>query len=142
MSGAAEEDAPTSPTSPTSPDQPSALEDLEGGDAISDPTSAKAFVGGLMDAVVRIEVSDGRLITGQLWCFDQMKNIILLNCQETRPTAPGAEAEHRPLGPLVMVPGKHIVRIEAPRAQALAVVAQLQPKKKKPGQKPGPKPGQ
>merc|ERR1712100_672578 len=67
----------------------------------------------LMDTAVRVTISDGRLITGQLWCFDNVKNLILLNCQETRIIQ---ELEHhRPLGPLVMVPGKHITKIEASR---------------------------
>mmetsp|Transcript_91719 Transcript_91719/g.160249 ORF Transcript_91719/g.160249 Transcript_91719/m.160249 type:complete len:95 (+) Transcript_91719:74-358(+) len=67
-----------------------------------------------MDTAVRVSVSDGRLISGQLWCFDNLKNMILLNGQETR-ISQGMQ-EHRPLGPLVMVPGKHITKIEALKA--------------------------
>merc|ERR1719424_1853731 len=67
-----------------------------------------------MDTDVRVTISDGRLITGRMWCFDNVKNLILLNCEETR-IVQGLE-HHRPLGPLVMVPGKHIVKIEASRS--------------------------
>merc|ERR1719503_51865 len=89
--------------------------------AVEDPPAAKRFVRNLMDTMVRVSVSDGRLITGQMWCFDNLKNLILLNCQETRMVAD--EAQHRPLGPLVMVPGKHITKIEAVRRRASETLA-------------------
>merc|ERR1711972_859206 len=57
------------------------------------------------------------MITGTLWCFDQAQNIILLNCHETKTSAQGTE-QRRPLGPLVMVPGKHITKIEALKVRA------------------------
>mmetsp|Transcript_3922 Transcript_3922/g.9127 ORF Transcript_3922/g.9127 Transcript_3922/m.9127 type:complete len:131 (+) Transcript_3922:42-434(+) len=76
-----------------------------------DATAAKGLIGDLMDTAVRVSISDGRLITGQLWCFDNLRNLILLNVQETR-LCNGSE-QHRPMGPLVMVPGKHIKKIEA-----------------------------
>merc|ERR1712072_1565833 len=79
----------------------------------ADALAAKGFIRALMDTSVRVTISDGRLITGQLWCFDNVKNLILLNCQETR-VVQGLE-HRRPLGPLVMVPGKHITKIEASR---------------------------
>eukprot|EP00747_Dinoflagellata_sp_TGD_P166255 gnl/TRDRNA2_/TRDRNA2_188772_c0_seq1.p1 gnl/TRDRNA2_/TRDRNA2_188772_c0~~gnl/TRDRNA2_/TRDRNA2_188772_c0_seq1.p1 ORF type:complete len:112 (-),score=27.03 gnl/TRDRNA2_/TRDRNA2_188772_c0_seq1:66-401(-) len=94
--------------------QPSGAAEIAEGhaaDAGTETSAAKAFVKKLMDTVVRISISDGRLITGQLWCIDNLKNVILLHCQETRKTSAGEE--HRPLGPLVMVPGKHITKIEA-----------------------------
>mmetsp|Transcript_5575 Transcript_5575/g.6092 ORF Transcript_5575/g.6092 Transcript_5575/m.6092 type:complete len:80 (+) Transcript_5575:105-344(+) len=55
-----------------------------GGDLVKDAPAAKHFMRGIMDTTVRIRISDGRFILGQLWCFDQGKNAILLNCQETR----------------------------------------------------------
>ena len=78
--------------------------------------NAKRFVKNMMDTIVRVHISDGRILTGQLWCFDQVKNIILLNCQESR----AGEELHRPLGPLVTVPGAHAVRIEALRREVEA----------------------
>lgn len=73
--------------------------------------AAKSFVRALMDTAVRVTISDGRLISGQFWCFDNGQNLILLHCDETRIVN---DVEHqRYLGPLVMVPGKHIVKIEA-----------------------------
>merc|ERR1719195_853450 len=81
-----------------------------------DPAAGKRIVRQLMDTTVRIHITDGRIITGQLWCFDQLQNAILLNCQETR-VAKDSSRQHRPLGPLVMVPGKHLVKIEALKAK-------------------------
>eukprot|EP00413_Alexandrium_margalefii_P016043 CAMPEP_0204528622 /NCGR_PEP_ID=MMETSP0661-20131031/9627_1 /ASSEMBLY_ACC=CAM_ASM_000606 /TAXON_ID=109239 /ORGANISM="Alexandrium margalefi, Strain AMGDE01CS-322" /LENGTH=127 /DNA_ID=CAMNT_0051534609 /DNA_START=46 /DNA_END=429 /DNA_ORIENTATION=+ len=88
------------------------------GDIVKDAPVAKHFMRQIMDTTVRIHISDGRLITGQLWCFDERKNAILLNCQETRISREGdtEEQHHRPLGPLVMVPGKHMLRFEAIKA--------------------------
>eukprot|EP00927_Polykrikos_kofoidii_P057447 TRINITY_DN51593_c0_g1_i1.p1 TRINITY_DN51593_c0_g1~~TRINITY_DN51593_c0_g1_i1.p1 ORF type:complete len:141 (-),score=35.62 TRINITY_DN51593_c0_g1_i1:331-753(-) len=80
--------------------------------AITDPAKAKQVIANLMDTVVRVRISDGRLIMGQLWCVDNLKNLVLLNVQETKTFEDGSEQE-RPLGPLVMVPGKHIKNIEA-----------------------------
>merc|ERR1719453_2475030 len=67
-----------------------------------------------MDTTVRVTISDGRMLTGQLWCFDNAKNLILLQCNEIR-LVQGKE-HNRPLGPLVMVPGKHITKIEATKS--------------------------
>mmetsp|Transcript_33147 Transcript_33147/g.60078 ORF Transcript_33147/g.60078 Transcript_33147/m.60078 type:complete len:108 (+) Transcript_33147:52-375(+) len=89
--------------------------------AVKDPATAKHFMNRLMNTLVRIEISDGRIITGQLWCFDQGRNTILLNGHETRITKAGDQ--HRPLGPLVMVPGKHIVKFHATKPAAEAASA-------------------
>eukprot|EP00429_Kryptoperidinium_foliaceum_P058539 CAMPEP_0176078754 /NCGR_PEP_ID=MMETSP0120_2-20121206/39385_1 /TAXON_ID=160619 /ORGANISM="Kryptoperidinium foliaceum, Strain CCMP 1326" /LENGTH=97 /DNA_ID=CAMNT_0017412503 /DNA_START=27 /DNA_END=320 /DNA_ORIENTATION=+ len=89
------------------------------------PSDAKAMMKKLMDSVVRISVSDGRMICGQLWCQDNNRNFILLNVGEVRIGEDGEE-HRRPLGPLVMVPGKHITKIEAMRAQVDVARHQLQ----------------
>eukprot|EP00931_Biecheleriopsis_adriatica_P053647 TRINITY_DN31450_c0_g2_i1.p1 TRINITY_DN31450_c0_g2~~TRINITY_DN31450_c0_g2_i1.p1 ORF type:complete len:116 (+),score=16.60 TRINITY_DN31450_c0_g2_i1:117-464(+) len=89
---------------------------------VKDPASAKRFMSKLMNTLVRAHVTDGRVITGQLWCFDQLRNTILLNGHETRVSESG-EQQHRPLGPLVMVPGKHIVKFEASKSASEAAIA-------------------
>ncbi|CAG8561026.1 5481_t:CDS:2 [Diversispora eburnea] len=53
----------------------------------------------------RITVSDSRLFFGTFMCIDKYKNIILAQTEEYR------EAEKRFVG-LIMIPGKHIVKIE------------------------------
>eukprot|EP00928_Gymnodinium_smaydae_P021564 TRINITY_DN18433_c0_g3_i1.p1 TRINITY_DN18433_c0_g3~~TRINITY_DN18433_c0_g3_i1.p1 ORF type:complete len:111 (-),score=27.09 TRINITY_DN18433_c0_g3_i1:181-513(-) len=80
-----------------------------------DKSAAKGVMQNLLDTMVRCEVSDGRLISGKMWCMDNFKNFILLNGQETR-IGEGGVKQHRSLGPLVMVPGKYIVKIEASKA--------------------------
>eukprot|EP00931_Biecheleriopsis_adriatica_P053646 TRINITY_DN31450_c0_g1_i1.p1 TRINITY_DN31450_c0_g1~~TRINITY_DN31450_c0_g1_i1.p1 ORF type:complete len:116 (+),score=18.32 TRINITY_DN31450_c0_g1_i1:48-395(+) len=89
---------------------------------VKDPAAAKRFMSKLMNTLVRAHITDGRIITGQLWCFDQLKNTILLNGHETRVLESG-EQQHRPLGPLVMVPGKHILKFEASKSASEAAIA-------------------
>ena len=78
---------------------------------VKDAAGAKHVMSNLMNTIVRAHIEDGRIISGQLWCFDQLKNLILLSGYETRITEEGAE--NRALGPLVMVPGKYIQKLEA-----------------------------
>ncbi|KAI8982974.1 hypothetical protein BDB01DRAFT_791881 [Pilobolus umbonatus] len=54
----------------------------------------------------RISITDGRIFIGTLICIDKNKNIILGQTEEIRGD------ESRPVG-LVMIPGKHLVKIEA-----------------------------
>eukprot|EP00933_Yihiella_yeosuensis_P024907 TRINITY_DN19305_c0_g1_i1.p1 TRINITY_DN19305_c0_g1~~TRINITY_DN19305_c0_g1_i1.p1 ORF type:complete len:112 (+),score=19.33 TRINITY_DN19305_c0_g1_i1:98-433(+) len=89
---------------------------------VKEPETAKRFMAGLMNTTVRLHVSDGRIISGQLWCFDQLRNSVLLNGHETR-IAEDGEEHHRSLGPLVMVPGKHILKFEATKPNMEAAVA-------------------
>ncbi|CAE7353573.1 unnamed protein product, partial [Symbiodinium pilosum] len=71
---------------------------------------------------VRAHIEDGRIISGQLWCFDQLRNLILLSGFETRTDQDGQQ-QHRSLGPLVMVPGKYILKLEATKAASEAAAA-------------------
>ena len=71
---------------------------------------------------VRAHIDDGRIISGQLWCFDQLKNLILLSGYETRADAEG-QSEHRALGPLILVPGKYIRKLEATKNSTEATIA-------------------
>lgn len=75
----------------------------------------------LMNTLVRAHIEDGRIISGQLWCFDQLRNLILLNGFETRTEQDGQQ--HRLLGPLVMVPGKYILKLESTKAACEAAAA-------------------
>mmetsp|Transcript_120139 Transcript_120139/g.299727 ORF Transcript_120139/g.299727 Transcript_120139/m.299727 type:complete len:108 (-) Transcript_120139:49-372(-) len=86
--------------------------DVEGAPPSPEVDDAKQFMHKLMDHPIRVAITDGRLIVGNLWCVDNLKNFILLNCQETRISEDGVE-QRRPLGPLVMVPGKHVTKVEA-----------------------------
>jgi len=60
----------------------------------------------------RVEVSDGRVITGLFSCIDNDKNIVLKECIELQsfkiPNCDKIVEEHRVLG-TVLIPGKHIV---------------------------------
>lgn len=65
-----------------------------------------------LNKTFRVEMTDGRVLTGVFLCTDRDANIILGSCSEYLPiekTKVGNE-EPRMLG-LVMIPGKHIVSI-------------------------------
>ncbi|KAI8360890.1 hypothetical protein EDC96DRAFT_464505 [Choanephora cucurbitarum] len=55
----------------------------------------------------RVRISDGRVFIGTFVCIDKDKNIILAHTEEFR----GSEYEKRLVG-LVMIPGKHLVKVE------------------------------
>merc|ERR1719161_1157876 len=73
----------------------------------------------LQDTHIRVHITDGRVISGQFYCFDQMKNIIILDAYETRegPENPIRGAEPRSIGPLVMIPGKHLLKLKAQKKE-------------------------
>ncbi|KAI8364580.1 hypothetical protein BD560DRAFT_402795 [Blakeslea trispora] len=54
----------------------------------------------------RVRISDGRVFIGTFVCIDKDKNMILAQTEEFRGT------EKRLVG-LVMIPGKHLVKVEA-----------------------------
>eukprot|EP00439_Symbiodinium_sp_Y106_P069747 s1310_g12.t1 len=89
---------------------------------VKDSTGAKRFMSELMNTLVRAHIEDGRIISGQLWCFDQLRNLILLNGFETRTDKDGQQ-QHRSLGPLVMVPGKYILKLESTKVACEAAAA-------------------
>lgn len=66
-----------------------------------------------LNKTFRVEMSDGRVLTGVFLCTDRDANIILGSCSEYLPTDDTTKAlneEPRMLG-LVMIPGKHIVTV-------------------------------
>lgn len=66
---------------------------------------------GWLNKTLKIEMSDGRILTGIFLCTDRDANIILGSCSEylsAEEITPNGEP--RILG-LVMIPGKHIVSI-------------------------------
>lgn len=89
----------------------------------------------MLGSVARVQLSDGRLVTGRFYCFDKHQNVILTEAREYAPPARAAEktggkkkkdtvasmserdearvlqtATSRALG-MTLVPGKHIVAI-------------------------------
>eukprot|EP00438_Fugacium_kawagutii_P035873 Skav204675 [mRNA] locus=scaffold1284:33420:33761:- [translate_table: standard] len=88
----------------------------------SDATGAKSVMSKLMNTCVRAHIEDGRIISGQLWCLDQTKNLILLSGYETRIMKDGP-SEERALGPLILVPGKYIRKLEATKSALEAAIA-------------------
>ncbi|ORX88536.1 hypothetical protein K493DRAFT_236290 [Basidiobolus meristosporus CBS 931.73] len=62
----------------------------------------------------RIKATDGRIFLGTFMCIDKDKNIILAQTDEYRgvsPPPPVYLEEKRFVG-LVMIPGKHLVKVE------------------------------
>lgn len=79
---------------------------------------AKAILRGLLQSTLRVTMSDGRVVTGQYQCLDEHLNFILQGAAERRVVREKAGAEGsverqqvRNLG-LVMLPGKHVVKVE------------------------------
>ena len=68
-------------------------------------SSTDDFLNSLMDRTVRVTVSDDRIVVGKLICVDNFGNLIV---EDT--------IIHDAVGtqnlPSVMVPGKHIVKLE------------------------------
>eukprot|EP00392_Amoebophrya_sp_AT5.2_P016102 g16345.t1 len=80
----------------------------------------------LLDTRVRVELPDGRILTGVLWCIDGLQNIILRETTEHCVLDPDyfpEEVTKRRTG-AVMIPGKEIVKFEvSPDAAKLAAAA-------------------
>ncbi len=78
---------------------------------------AKAAQRGLLHSTLRVTLSDGRVVTGQYQCLDEHLNFILQGATERRMVneRSGAETverqQTRTLG-LVIVPGKHVLKVE------------------------------
>ncbi|CAO3614050.1 unnamed protein product [Cunninghamella blakesleeana] len=62
----------------------------------------------------RIQITDGRVFIGTFVCIDKQKNIILAQAEEFR------EEEKRLVG-LVMIPGKHLVKVETEDLDAIYI---------------------
>ena len=110
----------------------------------SENAKGKEYLRGMLNKLMKIKLSDGRILIGVFLCTDRDSNVILGSCseyvvdqrneEETRPDAtneiegsefdPTLNIEPRILG-LAMVPGKHIVFIhldELPGSQNISSV--------------------
>mmetsp|Transcript_10774 Transcript_10774/g.14919 ORF Transcript_10774/g.14919 Transcript_10774/m.14919 type:complete len:118 (+) Transcript_10774:136-489(+) len=81
--------------------------------------TAKSEIRSLLGCLLRFTLDDKRVIVGIFQCMDSDRNFIVAKAEETRrlPVDYGLdetilEKRTRRLG-LVMVPGKHLVRVEA-----------------------------
>jgi small nuclear ribonucleoprotein (snRNP)-like protein len=52
--------------------------------AMEKPADAGNRVRRWLDALLRVELSDGRVLTGKFGCFDKQKNILLVETREQR----------------------------------------------------------
>ena len=120
--------------------------DKNSGDPMSPENEAKGeeYLRGMLNKLMKIKLSDGRILIGVFLCTDRDSNVILGSCseyvvdqgneQDTHPDAtnetvgsefdPTLNIEPRILG-LAMVPGKHIVSIhldELPGSQNISTV--------------------
>ncbi|XP_063976198.1 N-alpha-acetyltransferase 38, NatC auxiliary subunit [Diachasmimorpha longicaudata] len=73
----------------------------------SEETSGKRKLRSWLNRLLRIKMTDGRVLTGAFLCTDRDANVILGSCEEFLSED---HTEARALG-LVMVPGRHIVSI-------------------------------
>ncbi|EGD73292.1 hypothetical protein PTSG_05008 [Salpingoeca rosetta] len=80
---------------------------------------ARSMLKGLLGKLVRVGVSDGRIVQGVFSCVDNGCNIVLTHANEWKgPPITGADAWpkddelefRRPIG-LVMIPGDHVSRV-------------------------------
>ncbi|EER02326.1 conserved hypothetical protein [Perkinsus marinus ATCC 50983] len=63
----------------------------------------------LLHKCLRVTLTDGRDITGRLYCIDNKENIVLRNAVEKR-RRDGEYSSVRKIG-IVMIPGKEAVKI-------------------------------
>mmetsp|Transcript_15499 Transcript_15499/g.22809 ORF Transcript_15499/g.22809 Transcript_15499/m.22809 type:complete len:122 (-) Transcript_15499:113-478(-) len=78
----------------------------------TDSKKSQEFCKKLLGRELRTTLSDGRFVVGNFKCVDRLKNIILSEAVETRPPeSADQESSVRNLG-LVMVPGKHLIKVE------------------------------
>jgi small nuclear ribonucleoprotein (snRNP)-like protein len=59
----------------------------------------------MLNKRLRVTVTDGRVLTGQFYCFDNLRNIML---SETKEAANSTDTSSRHLG-LVLIPWKWVV---------------------------------
>jgi len=69
-----------------------------------------AFIKSLINKMLKIKISDGRVLVGSLLCTDKGENLIIGSAAEYWGDQNTGDA--RMLG-LVMIPGKHIVSVAA-----------------------------
>ncbi|XP_063675179.1 N-alpha-acetyltransferase 38, NatC auxiliary subunit-like [Bolinopsis microptera] len=67
------------------------------------------FIKGLVNKMLRIQISDGRVLIGSLLCTDRDQNLIMGGAAEYWHDETAGEA--RMLG-LVMIPGRHITSVQ------------------------------
>lgn len=61
---------------------------------------------------LRIKMTDGRTLIGVFFCTDRDANIILGSCTEYLPISQDNINDDRRMLGLVMIPGRHIVKVE------------------------------
>merc|ERR1712110_1193007 len=77
--------------------------------------SGKEKLRELLGREMRVEVTDGRIITGVFYCIDNNKNLILRDCIQEQvipiPNVPENEwtKDNNAIG-MVLIPGHHIVQ--------------------------------
>ncbi|KAJ3368981.1 hypothetical protein GGF31_005942 [Allomyces arbusculus] len=82
----------------------------------SGPAAVNTPLRALLDQVLRVHVTDGRVFAGKLKCTDRDRNLVL---SETVEITPQGDERHVAM---VMVPGKHITKVEAAAAVALPLL--------------------
>jgi len=82
-------------------------------DHAENTTPGQAFIKSCMGRTLCVTVSDGRLFEGELRCVDNACNLVMAMAFEYRghPEDEAVRRERRMVG-TVVVPGKHITRIE------------------------------
>jgi small nuclear ribonucleoprotein (snRNP)-like protein len=73
-----------------------------------------------LDSLLRVTLTDGRVLVGRFSCFDKQRNVLLNETQEQRfaenadapPSTPQAPEFERHLG-LVLVPRRHVAAVHA-----------------------------
>jgi small nuclear ribonucleoprotein (snRNP)-like protein len=108
------------------------MTDLEATPIESKRDHCISYLRSLLNQQLKVELSDGRLLVGQLLCTDRDQNIILVGCSEHAwlpaislngqhcPSDSQTPLEHevRLLG-LVVIPGEHIRRLSVGHRKAI-----------------------
>jgi small nuclear ribonucleoprotein (snRNP)-like protein len=71
----------------------------------------------LLGSKIRIQISDGRILIGNLYCIDYRKNVILIDTKEYRTRKNDPEKKFKPIERYIgmaLIPGKHLVSFQVP----------------------------
>ncbi|KNE70059.1 hypothetical protein AMAG_20225 [Allomyces macrogynus ATCC 38327] len=80
------------------------------------PAAVATPLHALLEQVLRVHVTDGRVFAGKLKCTDRDRNLVL---SETVEITPQGDERHVAM---VMVPGKHLTKVEALAVAALPLL--------------------
>mmetsp|Transcript_8800 Transcript_8800/g.13139 ORF Transcript_8800/g.13139 Transcript_8800/m.13139 type:complete len:115 (+) Transcript_8800:25-369(+) len=91
--------------------------------AVADRAKNEAAIRDYIDLPVRVQISDGRVMVGKFVCCDNDLNIVMTGSQEV----PVGEKGKSCLLGLILIPGKHVVKVEVFKESVEKYMVKSQP---------------